>query len=471
MRCCAPRSSTTAASRRRGQGAPGAPRACPCAMTETGPMARLGATATRGGARRLAGLPGGAELLARGARAPRHRARRRSGTRPAARAPRRASSTSPSPAAQAELRRRCGSRRRRASRRARGPGAPGPHQRFGTASVDRRATAASTSRAARRELCRPGALPRCARDDRGGPRAARLHRQRDLAVARRVRARAGCWRSRTRSRISARALRVLHERSFSRGPYAAAAPGPLCGAAVLRGRAAHARAGAGGARGGRHRHGLRRARRRELRLVRRGGRRRGLRRAGRAGRARGARPAGRLRRRFVRAGARAAARGRPVASCSRWPCCSIPRATTGRRRGVAAAQLMDELEFPAESASGCAQQPSACRGWPASGPAPARPSELRELLAGVPLEGVAIAGALAERRSPGAPARAGAAVAGRARATCAWRSPATTCSRRGRARGPGGRRRLAAALAMQARRAASPRGARRSCAPRWRREL
>ncbi len=80
---------------------------------------------------------------------------------------------------------------------------------------------------------------------------------------------------------------------------------------------------------------------------------------------------------------------------------------TGRRRGGAAAQLMDEFEFPAETRERVLASAFGMQGLARELARSPRHSELRALLAGVPVEGVAIAGALAERRSPGAARAAG----------------------------------------------------------------
>ena len=112
------------------------------------------------------------------------------------------------------------------------------HERFGTATVRTGDFAFDLAGARRETYERPGALPdgRAGRDDRGGPGAPRLHRQRDGGEPGR---RAPHDAGRARARTSTHGvLRVLHDRSLRRRPDADAAAGALRGAAGLRGRPA-----------------------------------------------------------------------------------------------------------------------------------------------------------------------------------------------------------------------------------------
>ena len=91
------------------------------------------------------------------------------------------------------------------------------HERFGTATI-RTATDAFDLVSARTETYeRPGALPDGAarRDDRAGPRAPRLHRQRDRPSA--STGREVAWPG-AREDLTTGVLRVLHDRSFIDDP-------------------------------------------------------------------------------------------------------------------------------------------------------------------------------------------------------------------------------------------------------------
>ena len=283
--------------------------------------------------------------------------------------------------------------------------------RHGDRALDGGAVRPRDARAPRR-YARPGALPDVrAGDARGGPRAARLHGQRDRGRARRTAARA---RRRARSRTSTRGvLRVLHDRSLPRRPDAA-----VCALARYAARLGFAR---------RARH-------------------------------RGARPA---RPRPRRTGDRPAAAGRRAAR-SRWASPTRPRRSSAARGPGLAPRSCRARPDPAarrarrsRRADGAPRTCSRSR-RPRSTPTPSALSRgstssgctagERDVVAAAPrpreLGGRARAAARPSRsrRCRGAPARGGRAR-GRARrrergpragsrscATCAWRSPATTCS-------------------------------------------
>ncbi len=167
-------------------------------------------------------------------------------------ADRRASSTCPSPADAAAVR-RASSRRGLARRRACGASS----RRCTSASAPRLVEWARRAhrhrRAPRRDLPRARRAARGAPGHaRGGPRAARLHRQRDRRAARRRRPRASSTRRRRCARGPARRrLRVLHERSFIDDPTRLLRLARYQRAPRLRDRAPHRRAGARSARRGR----------------------------------------------------------------------------------------------------------------------------------------------------------------------------------------------------------------------------
>ena len=284
--------------------------------------------------------------------------------------------------------------------------------------------------AARRERYeRPGALPdgRARRDDRGGPRAPRLHRQRDRGAARRRRAARrspGALRGPRRRGV----LRVLHDALVPRRPDAAAAAGPLrargCGfavepdtrelafAAVEDGalatvtRLAAGRRAAAAARASRSR--------RRLRRSRRSASARGCCRASRRPRPRRARAA-------------PDARRRPRRTSSRWPRCCLDASAPDARRAARRARVP--------------RAASATR----SSPRPPARGRSRRCWAGWS-DASAICGAAAARggRDGRAGRRAGRARAARSAGSTtlrhrqARRSPATTCVAAGLA-GPGGR--------------------------------
>ena len=92
------------------------------------------------------------------------------------------------------------------------------HERFGTATVRTGDFAFDLAGARRETYERPGraADGRARRDDRGGPGAPRLHRQRDRGQPRR-RPRSPTWPG-AREDLDAGVLRVLHDRSFVDDP-------------------------------------------------------------------------------------------------------------------------------------------------------------------------------------------------------------------------------------------------------------